>query len=263
MPRVKIPLWQVDAFATERPFSGNPAAVCPLERWLPDPVLQGIALENALSETAYVVRDGDAWAIRWFTPGAEVDLCGHATLAAGWVVFQHLAPGLERVTFASKSGPLRVERGDAQLTLDFPARPPQRVDPPAGLAPALGATPLETWAARDLVAVLPDEAAVRALAPDFRAIAALDWFAVGVTARGDEADFVSRFFAPANGVPEDPVTGSLHCTLMPFWAGRLGRTTLRAHQLSPRGGELRCELQGDRVRLGGRVTPFLEGAIEI
>jgi PhzF family phenazine biosynthesis protein len=263
VPVVRIPLWHLDAFALARPFTGNPAAVCPLDRWLPDDVLQGIAAENALSETAYLVREDGSWRIRWFTPGVEVDLCGHATLAAGWVVMHHLARGCAEVTFASQSGPLTVRRSDELLALDFPARPPERVEAPEGLAAALGVTPRETWAARDFVAVLDDEDAVRRVAPDFARIAALPWFAVAVTAPGRDADFVSRFFAPAQGVPEDPVTGSVHCTLVPLWAGRLGRQRLRAHQLSRRGGELDCTLAGDRVHLAGRVTPYLEGAIEI
>lgn len=262
---MRLPLFQLDAF-TERVFTGNPAAVCPLERWLDDGLLQAIAAENNLSETAFLVRhgDGSAWHIRWFTPAVEVDLCGHATLAAAAVVLETLDPGSEQVRFHSRSGPLDVARRGPLLELDFPARPPQRLAAGLpGLAEALGLAPLEVWQARDVMALLADEEQVRSLRPDLARLAALPTFAVIVTAPGREADFVSRFFAPAKGVPEDPVTGSSHCTLVPYWAERLGRTRLRARQLSARGGELLCELRGDRVALAGRVARYLEGFIEV
>jgi len=263
---VRLRLFQLDAFS-ERVFAGNPAAVCPLERWLDEALLQAIAAENNLSETAFLVRrpppDVD-WEIRWFTPAVEVDLCGHATLASAAVVLDTLEPGREGVRFHSRSGPLDVARRGDLLELDFPARPPRRLEEGLpGLAAALGAAPLEVWQARDVLALLEDEQQVRELRPDLARLAALPTFAVIVTAPGREADFVSRFFAPAKGVPEDPVTGSSHCTLVPYWAARLGRTRLRARQVSARGGELRCELRGDRVALAGRVARYLEGQVEV
>jgi PhzF family phenazine biosynthesis protein len=259
---VRIRLFQVDAF-TRRVFAGNPAAVCPLDRWLPDATLQAIAAENNLSETAYFVGAEGEYEIRWFTPASEVDLCGHATLASAHVILRHLAPALAEVRFASRSGPLRVRRTGDRLCLDFPARPPQPCAAPAGMAEALGRSPRELWAARDYMAVFETEDEVRGLAPDLARLAALDRFAVIVTAPGGEVDFVSRFFAPAQGVPEDPVTGSAHCTLVPYWARRLGRTQLSARQVSARGGELLCELRGDRVEMAGHAADYLEGTIEL
>ncbi len=255
---MRLPIFQIDAFA-DRPFAGNPAAVMPLAGWLPDATLQAIALENALSETAFFVREGDGFRIRWFTPACEVDLCGHATLASAFVLFTELEPGRAEVTFASASGPLTVRRQDGLLVLDFPSRPPQPLGPVPGLGEALGVEPRELWKARDIVAVLETEAQVRALAPDMARLAAIDAFAVIVTAPGEQADFVSRFFAPRKGVPEDPVTGSAHTTLVPFWAQRLGKVRLRALQVSPRGGELFCEDRGDRVDIAGRAVKVLEG----
>ena len=259
---MKLPIYQVDAFAS-RPFTGNPAAVMPLEAWLPDATLQAIALENALSETAFFVREGQGFRIRWFTPACEVDLCGHATLASAFVLFSELEPQRDSVTFESASGPLSVARRGDLLVLDFPARPPLPIEPVGGLAEALGVPVLETWKARDIVAVLGSEDAVRKLQPDLAALGRIDAFAVIATAKGDQADFVSRFFAPRKGVPEDPVTGSAHTTLVPFWAGRLGKPTLRALQVSPRGGELFCEDLGGRVSIGGRAVKVLEGSFFI
>jgi predicted PhzF superfamily epimerase YddE/YHI9 len=259
---MRLPIYQVDAFA-ERVFGGNPAAVCPLPAWLDDAVMQAVAAENNLSETAFFVRADGEYAIRWFTPAVEVDLCGHATLASAHVVFTALEPGRAAVRFESRSGPLDVTRDGELLVLDFPARPPRRCEPPAGLGSALGAEPREVWLSRDLVAVFEREDDVRELRPDMGALGALHHAGVCATAPGDECDFVSRFFAPAMGVPEDPVTGSSHCTLVPFWAERLGRTRLRARQVSTRGGELHCEHAGERVRLGGRAVRYLEGFIEI
>lgn len=255
---MRLPLYQIDAFAS-RPFAGNPAAVVPLAAWLPDDLMQAIAAENALSETAFFAPEGDGHRIRWFTPACEVDLCGHATLASAFVYFTVLEPRRTSVTFQSRSGPLSVAREGELLVLDFPSRPPVAAEPPQGLAEVLGATPMECWRARDLVAVLDSEATVRALRPDLTALARFDEFAVIVTARGQEADFVSRFFAPRKGVPEDPVTGSAHTTLVPFWAQRLGKTKLRALQVSPRGGELFCEARGERVAIAGRAVKVLEG----
>ena len=275
---MRLPLFQVDAFSREA-FRGNPAAVVPLATPLPAEVMQAIAAENNLSETAFVVTggaggDGDApFPLRWFTPVAEVDLCGHATLATAWVLFREgLARG-RSVRFHSASGPLATHREtdaafrpDERLWLDFPARPPQPLADATllgELSGALGAVPLEAHRARDALLVYGDEDALRALRPDMARLAALDLFAVSVTARGRDVDFVSRFFAPAKGVPEDPVTGSAHCTLAPFWAARLGRDRLTARQVSARGGELDLELRGERVAIGGRVAPYLRGEIEL
>lgn len=259
---MRIPIHQVDAF-TSHVFHGNPAAVCPLERWLPDDVMQSIAAENNLPETAFVVRENGGWKVRWFTPGVEMDLCGHATLASGWVVFHKLAPELDRVTFESRSGPLTVSRAGDRLAMDLPARPPRRIDRQAALAVALGAEPREVWLSRDVMAVFDREEEIRALAPDLTKMMALEAQAVIVTAPGSDVDFVSRFFAPALGVPEDPVTGSAHCTLVPWWSKRLGRPRLRARQLSARGGEIECEDLGESVRMIGDAVPYLEGFIEI
>jgi predicted PhzF superfamily epimerase YddE/YHI9 len=261
---MRIPLYHVDAFA-DRPFTGNPAAVCPLDEWLPNEVMQAIAAENNLSETAFFVPEGGAWRVRWFTPATEVDLCGHATLASAHVIFNVLARDRQRIIFRTEqAGELAVTREGELLALDFPARPPAPCIPPASLGTALGREPVETLAARDYLAVYDDPDAVAALTPDFAALARLDRFAVIVTAPGTgEIDFVSRFFAPAQGVDEDPVTGSAHCTLVPYWAQRLGKTRLLARQLSRRGGSLSCALQGDRVSIAGRAILYLTGCIEV
>jgi PhzF family phenazine biosynthesis protein len=257
---VILPLYQVDAF-TGKLFAGNPAAVCPLERWLEDGQMQAIALENNLSETAFFVRNGDVYDLRWFTPACEIDLCGHATLASAFVILECLDRQAEAVRFHTKSGELRVGRNGDLLTMDFPARPPQPCGPLPALAEALGKAPRELGEARDYLAVYDSEDDIRSLVPDMRALAAVGHFAVIVTARGEEVDFVSRFFAPASGVDEDPVTGSAHCTLTPYWASRLGKTSFHALQVSARGGELWCELIGDRVRMSGRAVRYLEGRI--
>lgn len=254
-------LFQVDAF-TRRRFSGNPAAVVPLERWLDDVVMRDIARENNLSETAFFVPQGDDYAIRWFTPEVEVELCGHATLSSGWVVLHRLAPHRSSVTFHSQSGPLRVEKADDALALWLPSRPPRQVESP-GLEAALGRAPVEVWAARKLMAVFESEEEVRAIRPDMQALAALWRGGVIITAPGREVDFVSRYFTPGEGVPEDPVTGSAHCTLVPYWSRRLGKQSLLARQVSARGGELACVDEGERVRLTGHVVPYLEGVIEV
>lgn len=259
---MKIPLYQVDAFSNQ-PFRGNPAAICPLDQWLPDDVMQSIAAENNLAETAFFVKKGPLgrFGLRWFTPAVEVDLCGHATLAAAHVIFSYLQPGLPEVFFESKSGELSVRRAMNLLTLDFPSRPPQEcasVDP--SLLAALGGTPQKVLAARDYMVVYGSEDEVRNLKPDMNGLMNIDRFAVIVTAPGSgNVDFVSRFFAPAKGVPEDPVTGSAHCTLVPYWADRLGKNELHALQVSPRGGELWCELDGDRVRMSGHAVRTIEG----
>jgi PhzF family phenazine biosynthesis protein len=261
---MRLPIYQVDAF-TDRLFAGNPAAIVPLERWLPEKTMQAIAAENNLAETAFFVREGEDYALRWFTPTVEVDLCGHATLASAFVIFERMEPRRTRVTFrTAKAGTLTVSREGEELAMDFPARPPRPIAAPPALEAALGTRPVSVLAARDQVAVYARQEDVAALAPDLEALARLDCFAVIATAPGqDGIDFVSRFFAPAQGIPEDPVTGSAHCTLVPYWAERLGKTRLRARQISRRGGALTCTLAGDRVILAGRCVLYLDGVIEI
>jgi len=260
---MKIPVYQIDAF-TRRTFSGNPASVCPLEAWLPDDTMQAIALENNLSETAFFVPDGDGYHIRWFTPTVEVDLCGHATLATAFLILNRLTPDVSDVTFASRSGPLRVTRDGDMLVLDFPVQPPTPATMPAGLEDAIGET-LSSFltANRRSVAVFDREEQVRTLAPDMAGIATLAPGGLLVTAPGDTHDFVSRYFVPSHGVDEDPVTGSTHTTLTPYWAERLGKATLRAAQLSARSGELTCTMAGDRVHIAGHAVFFMEGTIHL
>ncbi|MPZ18471.1 MAG: PhzF family phenazine biosynthesis isomerase [Luteitalea sp.] len=259
---MKLPLYQVDAF-TNRLFGGNPAAVVPLDDWLPDELLAAIAAENNLAETAFVIPRPDVIPLRWFTPTVEVDLCGHATLATAHVLFHHRFPALERLTFSTRSGNLIVTRDGDLLSMDFPARPGTPIEVTDELTSALGVRPREAHLASDLLVVLHSEAEVRALRPDMRAVEALDAFAVIVSAPGDATDFVSRFFAPRAGIPEDPVTGSAHCTLVPYWASRLAKSSLTARQVSARGGELECELRGDRVVIGGRAVEYLHGEISV
>jgi PhzF family phenazine biosynthesis protein len=261
---MRLPLFQLDAFTTRR-FAGNPAAVVPMAAFLADDVLQAIAAENNLSETAFVVRDGDDYRLRWFTPLVEVPLCGHGTLAAAAVVMERLEPGRRRAVFHTASGPLTVERRDDAYVMDFPARPFEPVALPLGLAEALGAVPSQVWtSATNYMALLDDARTVRELAPDLSALARLDRTGVVVTAAGDDGyDCVSRYFAPAKGVPEDPVTGGAHCALAPYWAQRLGKTGIRAFQASRRGGEITCRVAGDRVELEGRCVFYLEGEIRI
>jgi predicted PhzF superfamily epimerase YddE/YHI9 len=257
---MRLKQYQVDAFAT-RLFEGNPAAVCPLERWLQDDVLQAIAEENRLSETAFFVPTGEVFQLRWFTPLAEVDLCGHATLATAHVLFDILGYPEPVIRFSTRSGDLAVEREYDSLAMDFPALPPAACEAPGVLIEALGAVPLEVLAADDYVAVYDSEAAILGLDPDMSRLRKLDLRGVCVTAKGRDVDFVSRFFAPKFGVPEDPVTGSAHCELAPYWAQRLGSNRLRARQLSSRGGQVFCEVNGDRVKLSGRAVTFMEGEI--
>ncbi len=259
---MKIPYYQIDAF-TGRVFSGNPAGVCVIDSWPEDDVLLSIAAENNLSETAFILGSEGDYRIRWFTPAIEVDLCGHATLASAFVVFNHLDRTLDTVRFDSQSGPLIVAREDDLLNMDFPRRAPTPCAAPAGLVTALGAEPIDILCARDYLIVLESESTVRCLEPDMTFLAGLDRLGICITARGDEVDFVSRFFAPAVGIPEDPVTGSAHSTLIPYWSERLAKSNLHAHQLSARGGELFCEDTGDRVRIAGRAVQYLEGTIEV
>jgi len=259
---MELKIFQIDAF-TSRLFGGNPAAVCPLHAWLPDALMQQIAMENNLAETAFFVAEESGLRIRWFTPLKEVRLCGHATLAAAWVYFHHIEPNSNEVTFNSLSGPLGVTRKDNMLTLDFPVGEFQPAEPPAQLIQAIGMAPLECYAGEDWLVRLDSDEAVRQLQPDMRLLHQLEGRGVIVTAEGDDCDFVSRFFAPKYGIDEDPVTGSAHTLLTPFWAQRLGKTRLLARQLSPRGGELQCQLHEARVLIGGQVTPYLQGVITL
>lgn len=262
---MRLPIYQVDAFA-DKVFRGNPAAICPLPQWLPEPTMQAIAAENNLAETAFFVREGGDYALRWFTPTVEVDLCGHATLGSAHIVFSFLEPQRERVGFRTfKAGTLNVVRQGDMLAMDFPSRPPSPVEPPPGLLAAVGGMPREILRARDYLLVYDSAAEVRALAPDSAALARIpDCWAACATAPGEDGvDFVSRFFAPAQGIPEDPATGSSHCTLTPYWAKRLGKTELKARQLSHRGGALDCTLNGDRVSIAGRAVLYLEGQITV
>jgi len=256
-----IPIQQVAAFA-EAPFEGNPAAICTLDAWLPEALMQAIAAENNLSETAFVVGANGSYRIRWFTPSCEVDLCGHATLGAAHVLFQQ-DPASDQIQFESKSGDLLVQRQGERLTLNFPIHRANPCDPPERLSKALGTTPLACLLGEDLIAVVADESTVQTLTPDLGAVALLPGRGLIVTARGNEVDFVSRFFAPGIGIDEDPVTGSAHCSLTPYWAERLGRSTLQARQLSRRRGSLRCQLAGERVMITGQVVPFLSGVIHL
>lgn len=257
---MEAPLYQVDAFA-DRVFAGNPAAVCLLPRWPDAGLMQAIASENNLSETAFLVGGGAEWELRWFTPVAEVDLCGHATLASAHVLFEHF--GLDgAVTFDTRKGKLSVRRDEEGLLLmDFPALPARPCDAPRGMLEALGGSPTDVLLADDYLVCYSEERDVRRLQPDFNGLLGLEARGVIVTAPGDAVDCVSRFFAPQLGIPEDPVTGSAHCTLAPYWADRLGKNLLHARQISKRGGELRCQLRGDRVEISGRAVLYLSGSI--
>jgi len=257
---MKIPIYQIDAFAS-RVFAGNPAAVCPLKEWLDETVMQSIAAENNLAETAFFVKEGQSYGLRWFTPVFEIDLCGHATLASAFVVFNHLEPEAKKVDFETKSGRLSVRREGEMLSMDFPSRNPEPCSAPDELIEALGLRPEEVLRSRDYLAVLADEEQVRSLAPDISLLMEIDGLGVIATAPGQTVDFVSRFFAPKAGVPEDPVTGSAHSTLIPYWSRKLGQSELHALQVSSRGGELFCRDEGERVIIAGKAAPYLEGTI--
>ena len=257
-----LPIYQVDAFASEL-FRGNPAAVVPLEEWLPDTVLLSIALENNLSETAYLVPDGNGYHIRWFTPVVEVALCGHATLASAHVVFSELGFDGETIEFQSKSGPLTVKCGGSGYIMDFPPEPSDSCDVPKPLTEGLGLEPDLVMKGTDYLAVVSTQLQIEKLAPDFSKLARLKSRGLIVTAPGDDCDFVSRCFFPQTGIDEDPVTGSAHCQMTPYWVDRLGKSKLVARQLSARGGEVICKMQGDRVLLEGKAVKYLEGKIEI
>jgi PhzF family phenazine biosynthesis protein len=261
---MRTPIFQLDAFTTHR-FAGNPAAVMPMDSFPADTTLQAIAAENNLAETAFLVPDGGDYRLRWFTPTTEVPLCGHATLASAAVVMERLEPGRSKVVFHSASGPLTVKRTDAGYVMDFPVRPFEPVSTPAALAEALGIVPIEVVVSDfNYMAVVESAQVLREIAPDMTALARMDRSGVIVTAPGDGIyDFFSRYFAPAKGIPEDPVTGSAHCTLAPYWAKRLGKTVFRAFQASRRGGEVICRLAGDRVELEGTCVFYLEGEVEV
>ena len=259
---MQIPIYQVDAFTSEL-FHGNPAAVCPLENWLDDATMQAIAAENNLAETAFYVPQGERYGLRWFTPAVEVDLCGHATLATAFVLFSELNETRDVLTFATRSGDLAVRRDGDVLTMDFPALPCEPCEAAEDLLTGLGTPPVAVFGAMDYMVVYEHEADVRALQPDMRHLSRLDRRGVIVTAPGTSSDFVSRFFAPAAGIPEDPVTGSAHCMLTPYWAQRLGKQRLHARQISARGGDLLCETRGDRVMLSGGAVLYLRGTIHV
>ncbi|MGV6825626.1 MAG: PhzF family phenazine biosynthesis protein [bacterium] len=259
---MKLPMYQVDAFAN-KPFEGNPAAVCPLAAWLPDRLMQAIAMENNLSETAFFVPEPSGLRIRWFTPTTEVDLCGHATLAAAHILFTERGIADNEVAFQSHSGLLRVRRDSQKLQLDFPAQPPEQCDCPAALREALGALPEVCLSSVDYLAVLDNESKILSMTPDLKRLAELDLRGVIVAAPSIEYDFVARFFAPGAGIDEDPVTGSAYTQLAPYWADRLGKSQLMARQLSERGGDVYCELDAERVLISGYATTVLRGELVI
>ena len=258
-----IPLYIIDAF-TENRFAGNPAAVCPLAEWLDDKTLQSIAEENNLSETAFFTQENSVFRLRWFTPKVEVNLCGHATLASAYVLFKHLNYDDSQIIFETKSGQLTVKKDGDLLLMDFPAYKPLPINMPEQLIQGLGSKPLEVLQSPDTyLAVYDNEDEILSIVPDFSLIEKLDMNCVIVTAKGKKSDFVSRFFAPKMGVPEDPVTGSAHCTLIPYWAEKLNKTSLFAMQLSKRRGELCCQYLDDRVSIGGKAVTYAVGKISL
>jgi PhzF family phenazine biosynthesis protein len=252
------PIYQLDAF-TSKLFGGNPAAVCPLETWLPEETMQKLAFENNLSETAFFVNQGSQYHIRWFTPEFEIDLCGHATLASAFVIFNYLNHAADSIRFTCKSGPLEVTKKGDLIELNFPARIPQSATAPEALLKGLNMTPSGVFKSRDYFLVYDDESQIRAIIPDYNYLNKVDAIGVIVTAPGKEVDFVSRFFVPNSVIGEDPVTGSAHCNLIPFWAQQLGKSTLTARQLSARRGELFCEHKGERVIIAGHAVLYLKG----
>ena len=258
-----LQIYQVDAF-TSKPFGGNPAAVVPLTEWLSTETMQSIALENNLSDSAFFVKKGGVYEIRWFTPTFEIDLCGHATLASAYVIFECLKLEENFIKFYShKSGDLNVEKKGELLVLDFPSRPPVECETPLGLIEAIGKQPEKVLKSRDYFLVYETEQEILDIKPDFAELLKISTHAVIVTAKGETCDFVSRFFAPEVGVFEDAVTGSSHCNLIPFWAEKLGKTEMFARQVSARGGELFCKLVGDRVKIGGNAVLYLKGEIYV
>ncbi len=259
---MEIPIYQIDAFTKER-FKGNPAAICPLEEWLSEELMQNIAAENNLSETAFFVKKNDRYQIRWFTPENEIDLCGHATLASAHLIMRYLEKGLERVVFHSKSGKLEVYKNEDRLSMIFPSRPAEVCDVPEDLVKALGVEPEQVLKSRDYMVIYSDEGIIKDIQPDMELLKKVNNHGTIITAKGKEVDFVSRFFVPACGVPEDPVTGSAHCTLIPYWSSKLAKKDLVAKQLSARGGTLYCQDMGDRVKISGSAVLYLRGSIEV
>jgi PhzF family phenazine biosynthesis protein len=259
---MKISVYYVDAFAEDL-FSGNQAAVCPLKEWVPDDVMQSIAAENNLSETAFFTGSKGRYHIRWFTPFKEIDLCGHATLSSAYVIFNRIDRSLKEIVFDSRSGSLGVKKEGILLTMDFPSQIPKECIAPKELLSALKCKPVEVLKAADYIVVLPDESSVKNIEPDMELIKKLDLRGVAVTAKGKDADFVSRFFVPKYGINEDPVTGSSHCELVPYWSRKLGKKELRAIQLSKRGGKILCRDMDARVRLSGKAVLYMEGVINI
>jgi PhzF family phenazine biosynthesis protein len=261
---MKLIIYQVDAFA-EKVFKGNPAAIIPLDDWLEDDLMQQIAMENNLSETAYFVKTDGGYHLRWFTPEYEIDLCGHATLASAYVIKNFLEPHIQDIHFTTqKAGVLKASAKDGMYTLDFPSRMPESSDVPDKLLESVGVSAaVEVLRSRDYFIVLPNEEAVRNVEPDYSIMQEIETVGVIVTATGHEADVVSRCFYPGAGIPEDPVTGSAHCNIVPYWSGKLGKTKLFCQQLSPRSGDLQCELAGDRVLMSGKCVLFLQGEITV
>ncbi|MEX0963488.1 MAG: PhzF family phenazine biosynthesis protein [Pseudohongiellaceae bacterium] len=259
---MKINVYQVDAFASKA-FEGNPAAICPLSEWPPDITMQAIAAENNLSETAFFVPNDDYYELRWFTPSLEVDLCGHATLAAAYVLFEELGYQAAEIRFSTKSGILCVARSNGLLRMDFPVQAPLPFELPTQLVEAFGGAPVDCLKSTDIIAVYSSEELVRTVVPDMALLEQLDCRGIIITAESKDYDFVARWFGPRTGIKEDPVTGSAFTQLVPYWANRLGKTSFKAKQVSPRGGEVLCELAGDRVLISGRAVLFMRGVIEI
>ena len=257
---MELDIYQVDAFTSEV-FGGNPAAVVPLKEWLPDSLMQSIAEENNLAETAYFVPKGDHFEIRWFMPHAEIDLCGHATLASAYVIFNFLRPDLDVVEFPSQSGPLKASQKDGKIELDFPTRAPEPIEIPEEVFESFNYKPLEAHASRDLILLFESEEQIRTIQYQLKSLKHLPYLGIVPTAKGEKADFVSRVFDAVASMPEDPVTGSTHATLIPFWSKRLGKDKLLAHQLSDRGGVLYCKQAGDRVYIAGNAVLYLKGKI--
>jgi PhzF family phenazine biosynthesis protein len=259
---MKIPIYQVDAF-TDHLFGGNPAAICPLESWLPEKTMQQIAAENHLSETAFFVREGSNYHIRWFTPTIEVDLCGHATVATAHVLHHHLGNKSTELSFDSKSGILPVQIKNDLYVLNFPADTIKATAIDSQLVESLGSWPLETYKGRtDYLLIFSSEKEIHDFQPDFAQLSQIKARGIIVTAPGDTVDFVSRFFGPQSGINEDPVTGSAHTTLVPYWSKRLNKNELIAKQVSTRGGELFLKNLGDRIEIGGKAKTYLIGEIE-
>lgn len=261
---MKLPIYQIDAFA-ESLFKGNPAAVIPLDNWLDEELMQKIAMENNLAETAFFVKTDTGYHLRWFTPEYEIDLCGHATLASAYVIKNFLEPHVAEISFSTqKAGVLKAFIKDGLCTIDFPVRIPEAADVPEKLLASLGiSNAVEVLRSRDYFVVLPNEDAVRNAEPDYILMKEIDTVGIIITAKGREADVVSRCFYPGAGIPEDPVTGSAHCNIVPYWADKLGKKKLFCQQLSSRGGDLHCELDGDRVLMSGKCILFLQGEINI